>query len=638
MTRQSGPLLTIGMATIRDYHGVYFTLQSLRLQAIAAGIHNDIEYVVVDQDPRNEHGEQCRQLVETYAVRHSAGARYYAMPEARGTTQPRQRIFDEARGQWVLVLDCHVLLPPGVLRLIHHWCATHPSDRDLHQGPLLYDGLDSQSVSTHFDAEWRGGMWGRWATDRAALATGKPFPIHAQGLGMFLGRRESWPGFDRRWRGFGGEEGCIHEVFRERGDRALCHPEWPWVHRFAKPGGVNVPSYTYSKVRNYVLGFQRVGRDIDEIRKHFVVDLANDPDPATRRQALAAAEWDMIVADPDRELPPGVRSFAEIEAAQAAAGPAASGGYVPEASSMPQPLDVSSVEAIAKWVRSQPRDLEKHADALASFASGHHVVEISKRRESAALLLGGRPKSLLSFCSERDALQGAIHHAIRAENPQWLASYTSGALTSPADSLAVEIPECDALFLDTIHSGQHVRTELERHGGKVRELIAIRGTGAFGDKAEGTSAPGLYFGIADWIEAERGRGRKWVRIYRTDHQYGLSIYSCAADAVDVDQGPGTELAGLLRQLGIVSGNSCDCKAKQAIMDEWGAAQCRERLDEIVGWLRDNAPRWGWAEKVKAAALAVTTGLAWSLDPTDPYRSLIVLAIERAESKAKGGAA
>ena len=129
---------------------------------------------------------------------------------------------------------------------------------------------------------------------------------------MFLCRREAWPGFDRRWRGFGGEEGCIHEVFRHRGDRALCHPDWLWVHRFAKPGGVNVPAYTYSKARNYVLGFQRVGRDIDEIRRHLVVELANDPDPNVRRQALSAKDWDYLVAHPDEELPLNVIPMEEI--------------------------------------------------------------------------------------------------------------------------------------------------------------------------------------------------------------------------------------------------------------------------------------------------------------------------------------
>jgi hypothetical protein len=37
--------------------------------------------------------------------------------------------------------------------------------------------------------------------------------------------------------------------------------------------------------------------------------------------------------------------------------------------------------------------------------------------------------------------------------------------------------------------------------------------------------------------------------------------------------------------------------------------------------------------LKAAALAVVTGIAWQIDPTDPYRSLVTIAIDRAEAKA-----
>jgi len=628
------PLLTIGCATIRDYHGLYFTIQSLRLQAMGRGIHEDIEFVVVDQDPKNEHGEAAKAFIEGYANKRCAGARYIAMPEMRGTTQPRQRIFDEAKGDWVMVLDSHVLLPPGVLRLIHHWCISHPADNDLHQGPLLYDGLDGESVSTHFDDIWRGGMWGRWQTDHAALAAGKPFPIHAQGLGMFVARRESWPGFDRRWRGFGGEEGCIHEVFRHRGDLALCHPAWLWVHRFAKPGGVSVPAYTYSKARNYVLGFQRVGRDIDEIRRHLVVELANDPDPNVRRQAFPAKDWDYLVANPEQELPPNVLPMEEVERKQAAQ--STFGGTLPP-SSMAQPPDVSTVGAIARWAAQTPRDLDQHAAALAEFASERHVVELSKRRESAALLLGGHPRSLLSFCSERDALQDAIHWAVRTENPEWLSAYTHGALASLSDTLSVSIPDCDALFLDTLHSGERIYQELTRHSPRVHQVIAIRGTAAFGDVAEGSGQPGLYFGIAKWQEEQLAKGRRWVRVYRSDAQYGLSVYSLDPEARDIDTGPGTELANMLRQMGIVSSGGCDCKARQATMDQWGVDKCRERIDEIVGWIEEGAPRWGWAERLKAAALAVVTGLAWQIDPTDPYRSLVTIAIDRAEAKAKGGA-
>lgn len=41
-----------------------------------------------------------------------------------------------------------------------------------------------------------------------------------QGLGIFACRRDVWPGFNPRLRGFGGEEGYIHEKFRRAGGPA----------------------------------------------------------------------------------------------------------------------------------------------------------------------------------------------------------------------------------------------------------------------------------------------------------------------------------------------------------------------------------------------------------------------------------
>ena len=96
-------------------------------------------------------------------------------------------------------------------------------------------------------------------------------------------------------------------------------------------------------------------------------------------------------------------------------------------------------------------------------------------------------------------------------------------------------------------------------------------------------------------------------------------------------GPGTELKKLLLSLGLRSNAGCDCNVKAAQMDRWGAAGCRERRDEITQWLRDNAKERGWVEKAKAAVLAAAQGIAFELNPSDLYGSLVDLAIQKAES-------
>jgi hypothetical protein len=55
-------------------------------------------------------------------------------------------------------------------------------------------------------------------------------------------------------------------------------------------------------------------------------------------------------------------------------------------------------------------------------------------------------------------------------------------------------------------------------------------------------------------------------------------------------GPGTELKKLLRLVGITAKPTCPCNAHAVQMDIWGADECQQRLDEIVGWLREEAGR------------------------------------------------
>jgi len=57
-------------------------------------------------------------------------------------------------------------------------------------------------------------------------------------------------------------------------------------------------------------------------------------------------------------------------------------------------------------------------------------------------------------------------------------------------------------------------------------------------------------------------------------------------------GPGTELKKLLAKVGITSTPDCSCNARARTMDERGIAWCEENLDEIVGWLSEEAQKRG----------------------------------------------
>ncbi len=154
------PKLTIGLAHFDDFDGVYFTVTSLALHH-ALGL-NDVELIVVDNSPGSAHGKAVANFLGK--IRESwPGVKYIPMPENTGTTQPRERIFAEATGEAVLVMDCHVLLHAGSLQRLLAFYAANPDCKDILSGPLVYDDL--RGISTHFAPEWRSEMWGTWATD-----------------------------------------------------------------------------------------------------------------------------------------------------------------------------------------------------------------------------------------------------------------------------------------------------------------------------------------------------------------------------------------------------------------------------------------------------------------------------------------
>lgn len=272
--------LTVGMATYDDYDGVYFTLQAIRLHH--PEILGDVEFVVVDNNPNGPCSGALRELgnwISNY--------RYIAKGEISGTAI-RDSVFREARTKFVLCIDCHVLIANGALKRLIDYFDADPETSDLLQGPLIYDDLTG--YSTHFAPQWQAGMYGVWESDpRGADPEAPPFEIPMQGLGLFACRRTAWPGFNPAFRGFGGEEGYIHEKFRQRGGKTLCIPFLRWVHRFNRPLGTAYAVRWEDRVRNYLIGFRELGWDTAPVVAHFKALL---PEPL----------WSLVVA----RLGPGV--------------------------------------------------------------------------------------------------------------------------------------------------------------------------------------------------------------------------------------------------------------------------------------------------------------------------------------------
>jgi glycosyl transferase family 2 len=266
--------LTIGMATYDDYDGVYFSLQAIRLYH--PQILDETNFLVVDNHPDGP----CAKSLK--ALEGSTPHYRYVPFNSHSGTAVRDCLFAEADGEFVLCMDCHVFIVPGALKHLMDYLAAHPETPDLLQGPLVFDDL--VTIATHFHPVWRAGMYGYWETDeRGKNPDAPPFDIPMQGLGVFGCRRAVWPGFNPRFRGFGGEEGYIHEKFRRKGGRTLCLPFLRWMHRFSRPMGVPYTNRWEDRVRNYMIGFRELSLPTAEVEQHFQELLGETAGPMLQR-------------------------------------------------------------------------------------------------------------------------------------------------------------------------------------------------------------------------------------------------------------------------------------------------------------------------------------------------------------------
>jgi glycosyltransferase involved in cell wall biosynthesis len=541
------PKLTIGMAHFDDFDGVYFTVQALRLYH--TNVMPDVELVVVDNNPNSILGQAVGEFIGSHPQGTGGGMKYVELESPSGTSPSRNHIFKVASGDYVLVMDCHVMLVPGALESLMAYYEANPDTSDLLTGPLLYDNMSQ--ISTHFDDQWQSEMWGTWGTawkcgcgdggivfslkpsggnnpitQPRLLGPGyvpiescgackkklpvvpwgghetsyykegfrmygmnkedEPIEIPGQGLGMFSCRREAWLGFNPDARGFGGEELYIHGKFREAGHKAMCLPSVKWLHRFGRPSGVKYPLTRWNKIRNYVLEFSEMGWPLDPIHEHFVAS-----------GLMSEDHWKILSDDP-------------ISAASEPGDGSAGCGGCGVGAAHPNFDFVESPEDAFNHVKEIPRDLDQHMPKLKELAEQvDHVTEFSGRRESAVALLAGLPKTLISHNGEPDALLKRLE-SLPLE----------GTNFKLMDSLyAKEIEKTDLLFLDTEHTFDRLLTELLQFGSQsTKRFIVMHDTQIHGEKGS-DGGRGLLDAVATFLT----EFPEWSVIYHTVEQYGLTV-------------------------------------------------------------------------------------------------------------------
>lgn len=671
------PSLAIGMAHYDDFNGAVFSIQHQRINGTSAS-----EFIVVDNSANAK--PDIHEALKSF-MGNSRGKLIDAS-HLRGTSATRNAVFQHATSDIVICMDCHVLLTPEAENAVRRYFANPANRKNIVSGPMLMDHLIPDFAPTQFNPQWEHQMWGRWGVtwltpngdkftvienmttghcefrgvdgstelpeaptfdfpsgltysghERALrdlgcypwMATAKTddvTEIPGQGLGCFAMWRENWPGFHPAASGFGGEELCVHELVRQHGGKAECLAGFQWWHRFFRGNHASAPypNTSWQKIRNYVLWFNQLGFDLGPIKSHFV-----DSNP----QIMGKDEWDRLVFDPVGYDPQ----------------PVVTDGY---SSSLPQPAnpDRLTLQQLQQWTADTPRDLNQHVPLIAQLAGACKVVaEFSGRRESTVALLSC-PGKIHSFNSEAgDTLYRTIKRVVAETSTVDFTRTLYSHQYESIDSPVRELPEpVDLLFIDTEHHGERITAELAMNAKHVSRFIVIHDTAIYGENGNGGS--GMIPAIDAWLEANP----EWFVVRNIARQFGLTILG--RDPQDKPekpvllspQGPGTELALILKDLGIELQVGCDCRKKMGQMNEWGSTKCRENLAEILGWMHESKARWGIeaglqadgvSEKIALLTKGITSWEGWKIGlkmilggTIDPIEVMVKMAISRAEAK------
>jgi len=250
--------LTIGLPCYGNETEVWFTVQALRL-------YQDLtktEILVIDNK-----GEDTLKKKITMP-----GVRYIRFNKVNGPGPAKNKLFQEAKGDFVLCMDSHVFLWPDSIRRLKEWVRTHWDDAsNLIHGPMVLKNLTN--AYTHYENKWRGGMWGIWpkpVSPSTLEPHNKAIEIEIGPTGLFGCRKDSWLGFAENLKGFGGIEGIINKKYEKAGRKSLCLPFLMWVHYF---GSLHAyPLATRDKVRNFLLSFKEIDLDPAPIYEHFGKD------------------------------------------------------------------------------------------------------------------------------------------------------------------------------------------------------------------------------------------------------------------------------------------------------------------------------------------------------------------------------
>ncbi len=147
-------------------------------------------------------------------------------------------------------------------------------------------------------------------------------------------------------------------------------------------------------------------------------------------------------------------------------------------------------------VKREPRDISEHLDTLYKYASESDViVELGVNEGiSTTAFVHANPKKLYSYdYMVANPMFQQLLDMCKNENVE--INFTQ------ADSREIEIPECDVLFIDTLHVYEQLVEELKLHSDKASKYIIIHDTETFKIKGVVPGSLGLQLAIDEFLES-----------------------------------------------------------------------------------------------------------------------------------------
>jgi len=185
-------------------------------------------------------------------------------------------------------------------------------------------------------------------------------------------------------------------------------------------------------------------------------------------------------------------------------------------------MNIEQLNQLVERLSNTTSDINEHIKTLALYSSkSKSVIEFGVRAiVSTWALLSGQPKTMKSYDINHPSKHGSnIDDVYQTANDIDVDyEFILG------NTLEVNIPECDLLFIDTIHRYSQLKQELEKHHAKVKKYIIFHDTVSFGNTDEFAEDPqsakqGLLLAINEFLD----QNNKWYILENFTNNNGLMI-------------------------------------------------------------------------------------------------------------------